>query len=121
MVHSDVNVSRAEKSLEPGAKDLEFLAALGQMRGECALLFPEPRHVRVAEHGHAVRGQRQHLFDRRLKGRGGLVRQSVDQVHAEAFKSQLARGDDQVARHLIWLDAANRLLHLWAENPECPC
>ena len=71
--------------------------------------------MRVAEHGHAVGRERQHLVDRRLKCLGGLVRQAVNQIHAQAFKSQFARRQDQVARHFVRLHAVNRLLHLRLE------
>ena len=78
MVHSDVDVSGIEKPFEPGAKDAELLGSFGQVRGKCALLLFEPRHVRVAEHGHAVGREREHLVDGVLEAGGRLIRQTVD-------------------------------------------
>ncbi len=121
MVHADVEIARVQKSFEAGAKNPEFLAAFRQVRGECALLLLQPGHVRVAEHRHAIGRERQHLINRGLKLCSGLVGQSVDQVHVEAFEAQFARCGNQIARHFVGLDAMNRLLHLAARNPECPC
>ena len=82
------------------------------MSRKCALLLPQPGDVRIAEHGHAVGSERQHLFNRCLKCRRILIRQSVDQVHAQTFEAQLARCENQIACHFVRLDAADRLLHL---------
>ncbi len=40
------------------------------------------------------------------------MRQAVDQVDVEAFESEFARGEDQVAGHFIGLHAMDRFLHL---------
>src|SRR5271167_1490957 len=107
MVHADVDVSGSKKFVEPRAEDAEFLLVRGQMRLKRTLLLLQPGYVRIAEHGHSVRSEREHLVDRRLKTRGGLVRESVDQIDAEALKSQFARRKNQVARHFIRLHAVN--------------
>jgi hypothetical protein len=73
------------------------------------------RNVRIAEHGHAIGSQRDHLFHGMGKSLGGLQRQAVDQVHIDAVKAQLPRGLDQIARHFQRLDAMNCRLHLRME------
>ena len=71
--------------------------------------------MRVAEHGHAVGRERQHLVHGALESLGGLMGQSVDQVHVDAGKAQVARRLDQIARHLEGLNAVDGLLHFGIE------
>jgi hypothetical protein len=78
MVHADVKIPCAQKSLEARAKDPEFLHSFGQPRGQRALLLTQPRDMRVAEHGHAVRRERDHLLDCVGESLGGLQREAVD-------------------------------------------
>ena len=113
MIHADVEVSGTEKSLEPGAEDSEFLGAGGQMVRKRSLLLFQPRHVRVAEHRNAIGHECEDLLDGVLETFGGLVRQAVNQIHAEAFEAKLARCENQITRHFIGLHAMNRFLYLW--------
>src|SRR4029077_13458550 len=115
MVHPNVDITCAEEPRKPGPEDLEFFFASGQVRLKSSLLLPQPWHVRVAEHGHAVRRERQYLVDRLLKGVGGLKWQSVNQVDIQAPEAQLACRDNQGTRQLIGLHAPDRLLYLGLE------
>ena len=101
--------------MQAAAEDAEFFHAFGQVRGEGALLLAQPGHVRVAEHGHAVGSEGQHLVDGARESLGGLVRQAVDEVHVDAGKAECAGRGDQIARHLERLDAVDGLLHFGIE------
>jgi hypothetical protein len=79
--------------------------------GEGALLFAQPRHVRVAEQRDAIRMQRQNLLDGVREARRRLERQTVDQVHIDAVEAECARGRDQITRGLERLNAPHRFLH----------
>src|SRR5271156_2504610 len=115
VVHANIEVARAEETLEAGAEDAEFFHSFGQVRFERALLLFQPGHVGVAEHGDAIGRERQSFINRVLETFRGLVGQAVDQIHVEAFETELARGGDQIARHFVGLHAMNRFLHLGLE------
>src|ERR1700722_19838781 len=115
MVHADIQISRAEKLLEAGAEDTKLFHSFRQMRFEGALLFFQPGHVSVAEHGNAIGAKRERLIDGRAKTVGGLVREAVNQINVDALKADFARGYDEVTRHFIGLDAMDGLLNFWLE------
>src|SRR6266478_6288230 len=115
VVHADVEIPSLEKLEQAYAEDFEFLHAFREMCGEGALLFLQPRHVRVAEESDAIRGEFENLIhgvgesDCRLEGK------AVNQIDVDAIKAKIARGEEQVARHLVRLDAVHRLLHVGME------
>src|SRR5580704_16407714 len=82
------------------------------MRGESALLFAQPGHVRVAEQRDTIRLQRQHFFDGLREARRALKWQAVNQIDIDAAESKRPRGRDQIARGFKRLDATHRFLNL---------
>jgi len=94
MIHADVEIARAEKSFEPGAEDAKLFHSFRQVLRERTLLFFQPRHMSVAEHGDTIRRERQSLINRVLETLRCLVGQAVDQVHIQAFETEFTRGDD---------------------------
>src|SRR5579862_1964621 len=85
------------------------------MRFEGALLFFQPGHVGIAEHGNAVGAKRERLIDGGAETMRGLIWKAVNQINVDALKADFTSGYYQVARHFIWLDAVNGLLDLWLE------
>src|SRR5205823_14939757 len=55
MVHADVQIAGVKKLEKARAENLEFLHAFGEVGGEGALLFFQPRDVSVAEESNAIR------------------------------------------------------------------
>ena len=92
---------------------MEFFHAFRKPRGQRALLLAQPGHVRVAEHGHAIRRDGHHLLYGVREALGGLQRQAIDQVDVDAVKAKPARFFNQRARHFQRLHAMNRFLHFW--------
>src|SRR6266478_5947918 len=115
VVHADVEIPSLEKLEQAYAEDFEFLHAFREMCGEGALLFLQPRHVRVAEESDTIRGEFENLnhgvgeSDCRLEGK------AVNQIDVDAIEAEIASGEEQVARHLVRLDAVHRLLHVGME------
>src|SRR5216683_873153 len=115
VVHADVEIPSLEKLEQAYAEDFEFLHAFREMCGEGALLFLQPRHVRVAEESYAVRGESENLIHGVGKGDCRLVGKAVNQIDVDAVEAEIARGEEKVARHFVRLDAVHRLLHIGME------
>src|SRR5216684_1781631 len=115
MVHADVEIAGLEKFEQAHAEDFEFFHAFREMRGEGALLFLQPRHVCVAEESYAVRGESENLIHGVGESDCRLVGKAVNQIDVDAIKAKIARGEEQVARHFVRLDAVHRLLHFGME------
>src|SRR4029077_3305299 len=115
VIHTDIQISGFEKLEQTGAKNLKLLHAFRQMPRKRALLFFEPRHVRIAEQGHAVRGQLQNLVNRMRESLRALIGQSVNQIHVDALEAQLTSGKEQIAGQFERLNAVNGLLHFAME------
>src|SRR5687768_5723339 len=110
MVHANVAKAGARKALDPRSEDLKFLHSLGNGIRERALLPLEPWDVGIAEHGNAVRLQRNHLvygFEERVRR---LMRKTVDQVEIDGFKSLRATEVEKRLRQLVGLNAMNGFL-----------
>src|SRR6266513_2829519 len=90
MVHADVQIAGVEKLEKARAEDLEFLHAFGQVRGERALLFLEPRHVSVAEESDAIGREAYDLIDSVGEGVSGLVGKTVNQIDVDAIEAEIA-------------------------------
>src|SRR6516165_8772460 len=79
------------------------------------MLFFEPWHVSIAEHGDAIGGQANDLLDGVREALGGLIRQSVNQVHIDAVEAKLASGGDEVTGGFERLNAMDGLLDILLE------
>src|SRR6266851_7003066 len=115
VVHADVEIAGLEKREQANAEDLEFLHAFREVRGEGALLLLQPRHVRVAEESDAIRGESNNLIHGVGKRVCRLVGKAVNQIYVDAVEAEIARGEEQVARHFVRLNAVHRLLHIGVE------
>src|SRR5260370_1202466 len=115
MVHADVEIPGLEKFEQAYTKDLEFLHAFRQVRCEKALLLLQPRHVRVAEEGNAIRGEFKNLIHGVGKSVRRLVGKAVNQIDVDAIEAEIARHEEQVAPHFVRLNAVHRLLHVGME------
>src|ERR1700730_7548274 len=115
VVHTNVEIAGLEKLEQAHAEDLKFFHAFREMRGEGALLLLQPRHVRVAEEGNAIRSESKNLIHGVGKSVCRLVGKAVNQIDVDAIKAEFARGEEQVARHFVRLNAMYRLLHIGME------
>src|SRR5207245_2344905 len=112
VVHSDIQIPGVEKFFQAGAENVELGHAFGEMGRKGALLLAEPRNVSIAEHGDTVGIESDDLVHGVGKTLGGLIGQSIDEVHVDAVEAQGARRGDEVAGHLEGLDAVDGRLHL---------
>src|ERR1700743_2314664 len=112
VAHAKKRVPRLKKLLQPYAKNLELLHAFRQIHRERALLFLQPRHMRVAEKRHAVGSKLDQLIDRLRETLRRLVRKTINQIGIDTVESKLTRRSKQLARHFKRLNPMNRLLHL---------
>src|SRR6267378_5559045 len=115
VVHANVEIAGLEKLEQAHAEDLKFFHAFREMRGEGALLLLQPRHVRVAKEGNAIRSESKNLIHGVGKSVCRLVGKAVNQVDIDAIEAELAGGEEQVARHFVRLNAMHRLLHIGVE------
>src|SRR5258708_1341282 len=115
VVHANVEIAGLEKLEQAHAEDLKFFHAFREVRGEGALLLLQPRHVRVAEEGNAIRGESKNLIHGVSKSVRGLVGKAVNQIDVDAIKAEFAGGEEQVSRHFVRLNAMHRLLHIGME------
>src|ERR1700694_2859913 len=115
VVHADVEIAGVEKLEQAHAEDFKFLHTFREMSGEGALLFLQPRHVRVAKEGNAIGSESKNLIHRVGKSVRRLVGKTVNQIDVNAIEAEFARGEEQVARHFVRLNAMHRLLHIGVE------
>src|SRR5262245_15176269 len=80
VIEPDVPVAGAGQLANRFDKDSKLLHSLGQVTLEASLLFFHPRHMRIAEHGDAIRLHVDDLADCVAEAPRGLVRKPVDQV-----------------------------------------
>ncbi len=84
MVHADVDVAGSGQPLDGRDQNVQLFAGR-RHRGlvDPPLRLEDVRQMRVAIQRQAVRPHLQHPLDRRAEAGSGLVRQAVDQVHAD--------------------------------------
>ena len=107
MIHADVHVAgvavrradRERQQLELASRPTADLA-LAMRR--CGL--NEPRQVRVVVERDAVGREAQHLGQRLVEARHGLLRQAVDQIDVDRLEAARARRLDHVGGLLVALD-----------------
>src|SRR5215467_3450610 len=85
------------------------------MPNEGSLLFLQPRNMRIAEKGNAVRAEPDNLIHRLREARCCLIRKPIDQIYVDAVETQLARGQDQIAGHFEGLNPVHCFLHFRME------
>src|SRR5467141_4570472 len=115
VVHTNVEIAGFEKLEQAHAEDLKFFHAFRKVRGKGALLLLQPRHVRIAEEGNAIRGESKNLIHGVGKCVCRLVGKAVNQIDVDAIEAEFAGGEEQVARHFVGLNAMHRLLHIGME------
>src|SRR5437588_2872496 len=115
VVHADVEIAGLKKLEQANAKDLKFFHAFRKVSGEGTLLLLQPRHVRVTEKGYAIRGQSKNLIHGVGKSICRLVGKAVNQIDVDTIEAEIARGEEQVARHFVRLNAVHGLLHIGVE------
>src|SRR5215831_15444111 len=111
VIESDVPVPRFGKHLNRAGEDSELVEALGEEACEAPLLLLHPGHVSVVEHRNAIRIHRDDLVDRIAEALDGLMRQPVNQIDVDAFKSDLARVIEQPSRVFVRLHSMDGLLY----------
>jgi len=82
------------------------------MRGEGTLLFFQPGNVGVAEKSDAIGSEFQDLIHGVREAVGRLIGQAIDQVDVDAVKTEIASGEEQVARHFERLNTVDGFLHV---------
>src|SRR5215468_6034178 len=112
MVHANILVAGLDKFQQPRPENLKLHHAFGEMRHKRSLLLFQPRNMSVAEERNAVRAEANDLVYGVREALSTLIRQSINQIHIDAVEAKLASSDDQVARHLEWLNTVHRLLHV---------
>src|SRR5216684_2635328 len=115
VVHADVEIAGLEKFEQAYTKDLEFLHAFREVSRKGALLLLQPRHVSIAEESYAIRGEFKNLIHGVGKSVRRLVGKAVNQIDVDAIEAEIARDEEQVARHFVRLNAVHRLLHAGME------
>src|SRR6266403_875581 len=115
VVHTNVEIAGFEKLEQAHAEDLKFFHAFRKVRGEGALLLLQPRHVRIAEEGNAIRGESKNLIHGVGKCVCRLVGKAVNQIDVDAIEAEIASGEEQVARHFVGLNAVDGLLDFGLE------
>ena len=83
--------------------------------GDLFLLRAEPGHVRVAEHGDALRPERMRQRHGALDVVGGLLGQAVHQIDVDAVDAEVVEQVDRGFDRLERLDAAGGGLHMGVE------
>ncbi len=71
--------------------------------------------MRVAEEGNAIRGESKNLIHGVRKSACRLVGKAVNQIDVDAIEAEIAGGEEQVARHLVGLNAVHGFLHFGME------
>ncbi len=92
MVHADIEIAGFQEFQQAVAENIELLHAFGQVRNERALLLLQPGHMRITEHGDAIRRQADDLFHRVREALRSLIGQTVDQINIDTVEAQLSRG-----------------------------
>ena len=112
VVHTDEDVAALGQGLNAILQHIEFFFAAGDDIGvDTALRFEDMRQVGVVVKGEAVWIEGQDRIDGGFDAFGVLVRQAVNQIDADRFKSGFTRGINDFFGFFVALDAVDGFLH----------
>ena len=117
MVHADEHIALFVQQLHRILQNVQLLFAGRHGIGvDTALRFENVRQMRVMIQRDTVGIQRvQHRVQRRLDAVHRLVRQAVNQIHADGFEARIARRFNHILRFFHRLDTVHGSLHFRVE------